>query len=140
MGFNQRVFSLADFEHLINLETQKPSNRLLFMTGEFDANGMYFMRRGYPVIVMNRVLTGTLYLETGFHELAHHWLDEPGYCHHGGPRVINKAEYRAQRIAACMLIPKTLILTRTFNEIQDEYQYYSELLWFRKRTFEFYSD
>lgn len=140
MGFNQRVFTQADFDHLIHLETVNREKPLLLLTGDFDANGMYFMRRGYPTIVLNQSLSGIEYLETGFHELAHHWLDEPGYCMRGGPRVINKAEYRAQRIAACLLIPKTLILTRTFGEIQEEYRYSNELMWFRKRTYEFYAD
>lgn len=47
----------------------------------------------------------------------------------------SKIEYEAQVIMACAHVPRPL-LERSFAELQEEYSYSRELLWFRKCVYE----
>lgn len=68
-----------------------------------------------------------------FHELAHAWLHVPGiqFCK---PHKW-KTETEANIIAACALIPRSLVSTKSAWELWDEYSYSPVVIELRQKIF-----
>jgi len=92
--------------------------------------GFYGIHRDVPVIVINSNLKGAAILEVKTHEFIH--------CISGSPAgrfytrgSLDKIEYHTERLTARALIPRHLIKTKTYWEIQDEFGYSDYLMRFR---------
>jgi Zn-dependent peptidase ImmA (M78 family) len=96
--------------------------------------GLYICRDGRPQIFLSDELRGAERLFIAFHELAHHWLHPPGIqMFHGfGTRV----ELEADAVAACALIPKTVLTHYWPSELADLYGYAHDLVNFRCEIFD----
>lgn len=69
-----------------------------------------------------------------FHELAHHWLHPPGIqMFHGFGR---RVEFEADVVAACALIPKTVLTHYWPSEIAELHGYTYDLVNFRCEVFD----
>lgn len=128
IGWNERVLTRADFDSLCQREEVLVADRVM------PWRGIYVVRRGIPCIAINCALGGVERSEVEWHEMGHHLLHTPTMCFFTrGTR--SKTEYEAQVISACALVPRPL-MSKTFAELQEEYGYSRELLWFRKRVAE----
>ncbi|HEY9285913.1 MAG TPA: ImmA/IrrE family metallo-endopeptidase [Pyrinomonadaceae bacterium] len=96
--------------------------------------GIYMACEGIPCIAIHSSLRGAERSEVVWHEIGHHLLHTPTTCFFTRSTA-RKMEFEAQVVMACALVPRPL-LGRTFAELQEEYGYTRELLWFRKGVFE----
>lgn len=95
--------------------------------------GAYCIYDGSPVIFINRDQPASQKLFVKFHELAHHWLHYPGVQFFLDTHT--KVETEANIVAACALIPVTLLTVKSESEIIDEYGYSSELINIRSEIY-----
>lgn len=132
LGCLERPLVLEDFEECCRLERIWVYRKRL----RYD-EGIFFYYKDQAVIVINKTLSGGLLLWTAFHELIHYFLHPPElqYFTKG---TEDKVNYEANIITSVVLIPKYLIETKTFGELQDEYDFPAELLWIRKEAYERY--
>lgn len=72
------------------------------------SEGLHFIRRGVPVIVLNRFLSGAWLDFIAWHELSHYLLGHQGlrYFVKGS---LEKAEQHANIVGICALIPETML-------------------------------
>lgn len=98
--------------------------------------GLYVHRDGKPHIFISNMLRGAHRLFVGFHELAHHWLHPPGIRMFFG--LSRQLELEADIVAACALIPKTVLTHYWPSEIVDLYGYPHELVTRRCEVFDRY--
>jgi Zn-dependent peptidase ImmA (M78 family) len=88
--------------------------------------GLYVLGDRGPEIYIHEDLRGVDRLFTAWHEIAHHWLHPPGVQLFQG---WNKAiEIEADIVAACALVPRTLLPHYDASEIVDLYGYSSQLI------------
>lgn len=125
--WNARVFTEADFFGLCEQDGVR------VFTAELPAAGIYCVYRATPIIFLHRDLRGPQRLHVEFHELGHHWLHAPGVQFFLNTN--NKVEFEANLVAACSLIPQTLLMNCSITEIAEEYGYSEELLSFRIQVF-----
>jgi Zn-dependent peptidase ImmA (M78 family) len=96
--------------------------------------GLYICRDGQPQIFLSDELRGAERLFIAFHELAHHWLHPPGVqMFHGFGR---RVELEADAVAACCLIPKTVLTHYWPSEIAELHGYTHDLVNFRCEIFD----
>lgn len=93
--------------------------------------GIYLVYRAVPFIVLDSELSGGMRLWVAYHEFAHHVLHSPNSFAFT-PSTRRKADFEANVVAACALIPKKLFIHATLEAIQDEYGYPDGLLKLRK--------
>ncbi len=98
-GWNCRPLTLDDFDIWCDQEGVR------VITLPMPARGLYLVRHGYPLIVLNESLRGPDRLFVAWHEFAHHLLHTPESCYFGFG-LEEKAQYQANLIAACALIPR----------------------------------
>ena len=127
--WNKRVVTERDVRRVCH------NKGVRIVEGKTGVSGLYVVYRGVPFIVIDPDLGWPLCLWVLLHELAHHLLHVPGLQFFDN-RFESKADYEANFIAAVALMPLDLIKRLTFAEIQDEYGYPSELMWFRKEIYE----
>jgi len=118
--WNLHVFSELDFDSICIKEGIQAFESSMLISGA------YCVYDGSPVIFIRRDLPGPEKLFIKFHELAHHWLHFPGVQFFLNTH--SKIELEANIVAACALVPRTELLSRSAAEICEEYGYRPELL------------
>jgi Zn-dependent peptidase ImmA (M78 family) len=124
IGWNKRILTQADFDR----HCSKEGVRVIDCPMKWD--GLYLCNQGRPVIVLNDKLQGADRLYVQWHELAHHLLHLPQarFFLRG---FQDRAEYQAHLIAACALIPRRVLLSKTEGELLEEYGYRPQIVRFR---------
>lgn len=123
-GWNRRVFTLDDFTWLC------ATTNVEVLTIEMQEEGFYTHYKDHPVIGIRKGLPIHRRAFVSLHEIGHHLLHHPGIaCFDETSR--NKAEYQANVIAACALIPERILCTKEFTEIEDALNVSRELVMFR---------
>lgn len=126
--WNVRVLTQDDFDYYCD--------RAGIAVGEvsLEQPGLYICRNGHPQIFISNELRGAGRLFVCFHELAHHWLHPPGVRMFFG--LNQQIETEADIVAACALIPKTVLTHYWPSEIADLYGYPHELVTRRCEVFD----
>lgn len=128
--WNIRVLTEDDFYEYCDKEN------ILICEAQLEQPGVYFPygRGRKPQIILHDELRGANRLFAGYHELAHHWLHPPGIQHFLGLKTM--VEVEADIVAACALIPKTLLTHFWPNEIAELYGYPHWIVELRCRMFD----
>lgn len=129
LGFNYRPLQWQDFESLCKRE-----DILLFIT-PMPRRGFYRVVRGVSCIGLDKRLPYSLLQETAWHEIGHYFLHSPELHLYGHPNK-PKTEYQAQVVAACALIPQSIIRTTEFAEIEERLNVQRDLVLFRARVWQ----
>ena len=124
--WNQRVLTMDDFDVLCELED------VTVEEGETGFPGLYTRREGRPVITISALVLPRARGWILWHEMGHVLLHDPACAF---MYKSERLERQADLIAACALIPKTLLDRKTIWEIHDEYRYPIELCELRQRFF-----
>lgn len=96
------------------------------------SEGMYFTRRGLPIIILNTYLTGAWLNFVAWHEMAHFLLGHDGLRYYvASSREI--AEKHANIIAACAIIPEPKIYEIAFGA-PDIWNYPKEIIQLRLKA------
>jgi Zn-dependent peptidase ImmA (M78 family) len=99
--------------------------------GDVGVEGLYVIYGGVPFIVLHPALKGAMRLWVLLHELAHHLSHVPG-MQLFDKSYESKADFQANFIAAVAMIPLPLMEKMTYGEIQEEYDYPTELMEIRR--------
>jgi Zn-dependent peptidase ImmA (M78 family) len=129
LSWNNRVLTRDDFYDICEAD-----NISVVDFSGCDAKGCYTLIDGRPFIFLNGQLHSAVRRIVGWHELGHHLLHAPGmsfYC----SRSKKKAEYEAERFAACALLPLPLLSAHTLPELEEEYGYPRDFIRFRSQVF-----
>jgi Zn-dependent peptidase ImmA (M78 family) len=108
-SFNKRPHSVEDFHRICR--RQRPYIRVHEIP--LGTPGYYMCEAdGTPHIYINSRLKGIEWLESGYHEMGHHFLHKPvpytlAYYYRTDPPT--KQEHEAQAFAEIMLIPQSLM-------------------------------
>lgn len=125
--WNIRVFTDDDFNQICEV------SRVSVFECEMQLEGAYCVYAGSPVIFINHALPWPRKLYVKFHELGHHWLHYPGVQFFLNTN--NKVELEANIVAVCALIPASLLIKVSTQELTDDYGYPPELIEFRIEVF-----
>jgi Zn-dependent peptidase ImmA (M78 family) len=128
-GWNERPLTEADFDALCEEE----GVRVLELA--MPERGLYLMRHGYPLIVLQEGLHGVERQFVAWHELAHHLLHTPENCFFA-PDLASKFQYQANLVAACALIPQPLLLSQPFAETVAQLDLPPELMRLRVQIYQ----
>ncbi len=129
IGFNERILTANDFHECCKFYGIEVK---LFTRSECSFYGAFIPATksptGKPIILLGGELNGVPLLITAFHELGHYFqLSSKSVFQHthsfeGSEKYtfgnICKKEYQAHAIAACALLPKSFLGSKTFREIQ----------------------
>lgn len=96
--------------------------------------GLYIYCDGQPQIYLDENLRGAERLFVAFHELAHHWLHPPRIQFFSGMKGV--VEDEADIVAACALIPLTVLQHYWPSEIAELYGYPPRLVELRREVFD----
>lgn len=91
---------------------------------------------GVPHIFIHDQLCGVNRTFTLFHEIAHHWLHPPRIQFFQG--MNRNIEFEANAVAACAMLPKTVIQHYWPSEIAEEYGYPEWLIKFRQTLLDYW--
>lgn len=123
-SWNQRILTLSDFESFCEQE------RIGIVELPFQGEGLYLDYLNTPIILLNRGLPRFRKWFVAFHELAHFWLHKPGaQCSWA---FESKLDFEANIVAACALIPRPLLLSKSHTELHRTYGYSRKLIRFRR--------
>lgn len=126
--WNVKVLTQDDFDYYCDRDG------IIVREVSLEQPGLYICRGGRPQIFLNEELRGANRLFVEFHELAHHWL------HPTGVRMFfgwgKQIEIEADIVAACALIPKTVLTHYWPSEIADLYGYSHDLVTLRCEVFD----
>jgi hypothetical protein len=128
--WNKRVLTELDFFEFCEQERLKVVEAY---TGE---NGLYVVYRGEPFIMLDPEIKGGLRYWVEWHEAAHHLLHVPATSFFGIESL--KSQWQANVVAACALMPLSLLKVKSISEIHEEYAYPKPLYQLRARIFERY--
>lgn len=109
---------------------------IVVIEAQLEQPGVYIHSEGQPEIYIHDELRGIERLFAGFHELAHHWLHPPGIRMFSGWN--KQLEDEANIVAACALIPKTVLTHYWPSEIAELYGYPHRLVDLRCEVFDRY--
>lgn len=99
--------------------------------------GYSLVRKVDARIYIHDELRGAERLYTMFHELGHHWIHARGIQFFMGCK--SRIEMEAEVIAACALIPRTILPPRFgWSEVQELYGYPDWMISFRNLVFRKY--
>jgi len=126
--WNVRVLTQDDFDYYCD------QAGIIVIEAPLEQPGLYIHSNGQPQIFINNLLRGTERLFVGFHELAHHWLHPPGVRMFFG--WSKQLELEADIVAACALIPKTILTHYWPSEIIELYGYPYDLVTRRCEVFD----
>lgn len=107
---------------------------IIIREAQIEDPGFSMMCDGKLHIILNDELRGAERLFVGFHELAHYWLHPPGVQMFYG--LARQIELEADIVAACAMIPKTLLPHYWPSEIVELYGYSHGLVRFRCEVFD----
>lgn len=124
--WNERVLSEDDFNNIC----ARLGVRVM-ESDFFSRKGEYVIHDKIPFILLKKSLKRPEKIWVAFHELGHHLLHAP-VGHKFSMGTVGKMDRQAQFFAAIALMPSSLVLTKTFGEIADEYNYHTQLLNIRK--------
>jgi Zn-dependent peptidase ImmA (M78 family) len=121
LGFNRRALTFSDFEAACEELGVK-----WFFTDEAN-EGMYFVRRGYPIIVLSKHLSGFMLLWVAWHELIHFMLHPPDlrFFVQG---TEDKFDAEANDIAVCCVLPKPTLRKLLISGDADQWLYPRDLM------------
>lgn len=102
IGWNRKTLTQNDFD----LACEEMG--VLTADREMSWDGVYFVRQGYPIILLSRKLIGAKRLFVAWHEFAHHLYDSPNVMMFASG-LVNKCENRANIVGLCAILPKALI-------------------------------
>lgn len=120
-GFNRRAQTFEDFESIC------AEVGIKYFWSDEESEGMHFIRRGYPIIILSRRLSGFMLLWVAFHELTHCLLHHPGlrYFVRG---TGDKVECEAHDISLCCVIPKPALKRVLLSGNVEEFCYPQDML------------
>ena len=101
---------------------------------QIEQSGLYLFNDGRPQIYLNDELRGAERLFVAFHELAHHWLHPPRIQFFRGWK--KAVEVEADIVAACAMVPQTLLAHYWPGEIAELYGYPHGLVELRREVFD----
>jgi Zn-dependent peptidase ImmA (M78 family) len=128
LGWNSQSLTYDDFETACYVEGV--AVRRVPLGGQ----GLYSDDGGQPVILLDSELRGAFLTFVAWHELAHHLLHDTG-IRHFAPGTLDKADHQAHLIAACALLPRPAIRSKSLNELKESYDL-PEWVWeFRYRVY-----
>jgi len=128
--WNRRVLTLEDFAAYCRRE------RIVVEEIESCLPDLYTIYDDEPYITIHPGLRGAERVFTCFHELAHYWLHPPGIHHLHQMHSI--AENEADVVAACAMVPITLLTNRWPAQIIEDYGYPPDLVDLRLEIFHRY--
>lgn len=111
-------------------------SKIIVRETPLERAGMHFQRNGQNVIFVRQGLRGSDRLFVLYHELAHFWCHPPGIQFFQGYN--DRIEREADAVAACALIPRTMLSHYWPTEIAELFGYSPDLIQFRKDIFEFW--
>lgn len=126
--WNTRTHTAQDFdsfcvdEHLKVVEME---------SGEW---GFYTVHQGQPFIVLDPNMKGGFRLWVSWHEAAHHLLHIPETDFF--TLQASKNDWQANVVAACALIPITLLKQKSIWEIREEFDYPIPLCFLRLMVYD----
>jgi Zn-dependent peptidase ImmA (M78 family) len=126
--WNERVLNAEDFERICQFEGVQ-----IFHKASEEWDSAYFLDDGQPVIAINKTLRRGPRIAVAFHALAHHFQQEQTACYlkgrdHRSYLVEGGSECDAHIIAACAVLPRTVLNHHTRAEIVRDYDFCKELL------------
>jgi Zn-dependent peptidase ImmA (M78 family) len=134
LGWNRRPLTQEDFDlccsecgvEVVELPIPEP-----------DVGGIYLMRRGLPVIIINEAAGGLRRLFAEFEELAHHLLHSPDvrFSLHS---TESKLDNEAKALAVCALIPEPTLRRMLQEGMYEDDCFPHELLAYRVQVLETY--
>lgn len=113
--WNIKVLTQDDFDYYYD------RNGVIVQETQLEQPGLYVFNNDQPQIYLSDDLRGADRLFVAFHELAHYWLHPPGVRMFFG--WAKQVEMEADAVAACALVPKTLLTHYWPSEIADLYGY-----------------
>jgi Zn-dependent peptidase ImmA (M78 family) len=129
IGWNKRVLTEVDFYACCERDG------VIVGEGPLSCQGMYLMRRGFPVILLNHKLVGVERQIVQWHEYGHHLLHAPG-TDFFSQDTTDKQQFEANVVAACALIPRPIFQTLPFSDLGDEFGYPQDLISLRIRAWQ----
>lgn len=108
--------------------------RIIVKETPLERLGLHFKRRGQNVIFVRQELRGAERMFVLWHELAHFWLHPPGIQFFQGYN--DQIEREADAVAACAMIPQTVLRHYWPSEIIGLYGYPADLVRFRQDLFD----
>ena len=117
LEWNTRVLTEDDFQQYCYAEGIEILER------QVEQPAVYLTCNGKPTIFLNDQLRGPYRLFAGFHELAHYWLHPSHVRMYLGYGWEDMIEREADVVAACALIPRTMLTRRQLLDLTDGYGY-----------------
>jgi len=112
------------------------ASRIVVREVQLEQPGYSMVYEGRLHIYIHDQLRGVDRLYTLYHELAHHWLHPPRIQFFLG--MDKNIEFEANLVAACALIPKTLLAHHWPSEIAEEFSYPTWLIKYRQTLLEYW--
>ncbi len=131
IGWNEKVFTEEDFSQICEAE------KVSVVEWKIKPRGEYLIHEGFPFIVLRPNLKSRWRSWVCWHELAHHFLHYPGHYLFNQSNA-RKVDFEANFVASVALIPTKLVLSLTFSEIAEEYNYPNRLIELRKQIYDYY--
>lgn len=122
--WNVRALTEADFWDYCD------TAKIIVREIPLEQPGCRIVHRGQSHIFLSDQLRGVERLHVMYHELGHHWLHPPRVQFFRGWN--KKIELEANTVAACALIPRTMLAHYWPSEIIEEFGYPASLIEFRK--------
>lgn len=130
VGYGRRILSLDDFDFICD------DQKILVTERPMKWKGLFTVCEGVSCIALNAELDAVSKPIVAFHELGHYFTPYPPALGFFCTGTLSKTEYMAHRFAAIALIPLPLMKQKTFTEIQEEYSYPTEFMFFRQRVYD----
>jgi Zn-dependent peptidase ImmA (M78 family) len=128
--WNVRVMTEADFW------SHADAAGIVVSEMQLEQPGYSIYCDGSPHIFIQDQLRGVDRLYTLWHEIAHYWLHKARIQFFLG--LNQDIEFEANLVAACALIPQTMLTHYWPNEIAQEYGYPDWLIKYRQVIFEYW--
>lgn len=128
-GWNERILTDEDFERICQ------QCKIEVLVERMRHFGAYLVCENVPFIFLKKNLSVERRRFVQWHELAHHFLHAPGICFFVSGTT-SKAEFQADALASCALIPRRILTTWRLDTILSEYEYSKELLSIRIKTYQ----
>lgn len=129
--WNDLIFNEDAVDHLIQiLELPIVEDENAKAKGEYCVDD-----DGFSFIILKPNLKNPLKVWIILHEIGHHLLHHP-VPHKFSKGTKRKMDWQANYFAAIALIPTKLVESKTFGEIEEEYNYPKALINLRKRIYD----
>lgn len=130
-GWNKKIYTESDA-----LDFYAANGIISIETDLIDDLGEYRIYREKPFVLINKFIEARHRGWVLFHEIGHFIL-HPTTCAQFSDAVIRrKIEREANMLAAVALIPAFVLKTKTFAEIQTDFNYHRKLILLRKEIYD----